>query len=236
VAKPPLDYDCILNESLWFNRFVKKEIGQSFDRYLTHQKTISNGGPFFISDVVKKSPSGYNTRLTFLDEAEMRAKYNANMAKVLLSIIECIPVRWHAAIHSKVREPFLPNEWIVERKYVLRARPPDFIYQNAQCLSGKVSAIKFTINPENAMISKIHPKILITLSKAHIVKASVTNALSRRPSPIVGLLTHSDLPTMRYFIMACMQIKKLLLSRLSWFTNDKPIIPVFHSRALSIYK
>jgi hypothetical protein len=107
--------------------------------------------------------------LTFLDEAEMRAKYDANMAKVLLSIIECIPLRWRSAIHSKVREPFLPNKWIVERKYVLRARPPDFIYQIAQCLSGKVSAIKFTINSENAMISKIHPEILITLSEAQIV-------------------------------------------------------------------
>jgi hypothetical protein len=80
------------------------------------------------------------------------------------------------------------------KKYVLRARPPDFIYQIAQCLSGKVSAIKFTINSENAVISKIHPEILITLSKAHIVKASVTNALSRLgPSPIIGLPTHSDL-------------------------------------------
>jgi hypothetical protein len=48
--------------------------------------------------------------LTFLDEAEMRAKYDANMAEVLLSIIECIPLHWRAAIHSKVREPFLPND------------------------------------------------------------------------------------------------------------------------------
>jgi hypothetical protein len=90
VAKPPLDFDCILNESLSFNRFIKKKNGQSFGHYLTPQKIISNGGVFFISDVVKKSPFGYNIKLTFLDEAEMRAKYDADMAKVLLSIIECI--------------------------------------------------------------------------------------------------------------------------------------------------
>jgi hypothetical protein len=177
--------------------------------------------------------------LTFLDEAEMRAKYDVNMAKVLLSIIECIPLHWRAAMHSKVREPFLPNEWIVERKYVLRARSPDFVYYIAQCLSGKVSAIKFTINAENAMISKTHPEILITLSKAHIVKASVTNALSRRPSPITGLPTHSDLNNDALIYNGSYAHQKLLLSRLSWFTYNKPIIP-FHqfstARALSIYK
>jgi hypothetical protein len=124
-----------------------------------------------------------------------------------------------------MREPFLPNEWIVERKYVLRARPPDFIYHIAQCLSAsKVSAIKFTINAENAMISKIHPEILITLSKAHIVKASVTNALSRRPSPITGLPTHSDLDNDAPFYNGSYADQKLLLSHLSWFTNNKPII------------
>jgi hypothetical protein len=84
VAEPPLDLDCILNESLLFNHFIEKENGQSFGHYLTHHKINFNGGPFFISDVVKKSPPGYNTKLTFLDEAEMRAKFDANMAKVLL--------------------------------------------------------------------------------------------------------------------------------------------------------
>jgi hypothetical protein len=42
VAEPPLDFDCILNESLWFNRFIKKKNGQSFGHYLTHRKTISD--------------------------------------------------------------------------------------------------------------------------------------------------------------------------------------------------
>jgi hypothetical protein len=74
AAEPPLDFVCILNESLWFNRFIRKENGQSFGHYLTHRKTISNGGPFFILDVVKKSPLGYNTKLTSLDEAENACK------------------------------------------------------------------------------------------------------------------------------------------------------------------
>jgi hypothetical protein len=227
VAEPPLDFDCILIESLWFNRFNKKETGQSFGRYLTHQKAISNGSPFSISDVVKKSPPNYNTKLTFLDEAKMRAKYDANMSKVLLSIIECIPLHWRAAIHSKVREPFLPNEWIVEKKYVLRTRPLDFICHIAQCLSHKVSAIKFTINSKSAMISRIHSESLITLSKAHIVKASDTNALSRRPSSIIGLPTHSNLDNDALFYNGLYADQKSLLSRLSWLTNNKSIIP-FH--------
>jgi hypothetical protein len=195
-----------LNESLWFNRFIKKENGQSFGHYLAPQKTIPNGSPFSISDVVKKSPPDYNTKLTYLDEAEMRAKYDANMSKVLLSIIECILFHWRAAIHSKVREPFLPNEWI-ERKYVLRARPPDFICHIAQCLSGKVSAIKFTNNSKNAMISKTIMKVLLLSLKLTYLKLPLPMLFRDDNLPLLAYQHTLIWTTMHYSIMACMQIK-----------------------------
>jgi hypothetical protein len=229
VAEPPMDFECLLNESLWFNRFIRKENGQSFGHYLTHQKTVSNGGPFFISDIVKKfAPGGACIKLTFLNEPELRAKYDANTAKVLVSLIECIPLHWRAVIYTKVREPFLPHDWIVERKYVLRSatRPPEFIYRIAQCLSGKVTAAKYTIDPSNLLVSRILPDTHTTLSKAHIVKASVTYALSTRS--FATFEQQSTLNDASLYYNGSYADQKLLLCRISWFTNDKPIIP-FHN-------
>lgn len=82
VNPPPIDFDCLLNEPLWFNRFIKKDNGSSFGHYLIHEKTISNNGPLFIANVVVKS--AYSSHLCFMDRVSLRAKYDAAIAKVLV--------------------------------------------------------------------------------------------------------------------------------------------------------
>jgi len=59
VILPPLDFECLLNESLWLNKYINKIIGQSYNHYFTHNKITYNSNPYFISDVV--------TRWTLID-------------------------------------------------------------------------------------------------------------------------------------------------------------------------
>jgi hypothetical protein len=71
----------------------------------------------FHSVVKISSPDNMNTtKLDVLDEPKTRANKgdDASTAKVLVSIIERSSTSLARCHTSKLREPFLPNEWIAE--------------------------------------------------------------------------------------------------------------------------
>jgi hypothetical protein len=77
VSPPVMDYECLLNESLWFNRFIRRENDNTFGHHLSHERIALNGGPRFIADLVRfKSPSDHS-KLQFLDKDELRILYGA---------------------------------------------------------------------------------------------------------------------------------------------------------------
>jgi hypothetical protein len=93
VSPPPADYECLLNESLLYNRFIKKENGHSFGHYLTYDRFIANSGPRFIADIVAKSTVS-SSQLRFLDAGELKTRLGLKTAKVLFDLIQCIPIDW----------------------------------------------------------------------------------------------------------------------------------------------
>jgi hypothetical protein len=115
VSSPPLDYECLLNESLWFNRFIKKENGLSFGHYLSHGRFITDDGPRFIADIVVRSTVS-PSQLRFLNADELRIRFGSELAKILVDLIQCIPIGWRCIIFRKTREPFQINDWVVTRK------------------------------------------------------------------------------------------------------------------------
>jgi hypothetical protein len=150
VKPPPMDFDCLLNDLLWFSRFIKKDNSSSFGHYLTHEKLISNNGPLFIADVVVKS--AYSSHLCFMDRASLQAKYDATTAKILVDLITCIPISWRIAIQNKTREKFTENEWVVQRKAVRNGQCPLHIYKIVACLSGKLQAVQYDVDPNSSEI------------------------------------------------------------------------------------
>jgi hypothetical protein len=174
VNPPPIDFDCLLNEPLWFNRFIKKDNGSSFGHYLTHEKIISNNGPLFIADVVVKS--AYSSHLCFMDRANLQAKYDVAIAKVLIDLTTCIPIFWRIAIQDRTREKFIENEWVGQRKAMRNGQRPLQIYKIVACLSGKLRVMQYDIDPISSVIlqTEDHNNInAIGLRKAHVVKAVV---------------------------------------------------------------
>jgi hypothetical protein len=219
VAPPPQDFDCLLNEPLWFNRFIKKVNGLSFGHYLTHDKIVSNSGPCFILDVVTRSTPGSPSKLRFLNRLELRAKYDAATAKVLDHLIECIPIQWQLSIAGKVREPFQKDDWIVERRFACGPQRPAHVYKIQECLSGKVLAMQHIVDPIKATIISSVPITTLELYKAHIVKASVIT-LPSKPSSNLANVPFTEL----HIYCGSYASEKLLLLRISW-SSHKGTIP-----------
>ena len=217
VNPPPMDFECLLNEPLWFNRFITKENGSSFGHYLTHDKIISNNGPRFIADVVAKST--YSSELHFMNRDSLRAKYDAATAKILAELIDCIPTPWRVIVRRKTREKFIENEWIVQRKAVHNFQRPSHVYRIIECLPGKLRVVQYNINPINLEImqtassDELQP---LTLSKAHVVKAVVMELTKHKKS--ANLLIYNG----------SYQDGSLMLSRIQWTTRTSTVqFPAF---------
>lgn len=151
VADPRMDFECLLNESLWFNRFIlKKDDGKPFGHYLTQSRLVQDGGPLHISDVVTRRDC-FPSNLTFLDAAELRSKFGKTTAKILQELIDCIPLGWYRVIWNKVREPFQPGDWVIERKYAKLSLPPH-VYKLTKCISGKVIGVKCFLDTSTGIV------------------------------------------------------------------------------------
>jgi hypothetical protein len=74
---------CLLNEPLWFNRFVRKKNDNTFGHYLSHARSALNGGPRFIADLVRYKSSSDRSKLRFLDKDELRILFGASAANFL---------------------------------------------------------------------------------------------------------------------------------------------------------
>lgn len=219
VSPPPLDYECLLNESLWFNRFIRKENENTFGHHLTHERIALNGGPRFIADLVTcRSPSD-RSRLRFKDKDELRILYGATTAKVLDHLIKRIPGRWCYTITMKVREPFQIDDWVVQRRDIRNGQSPVHVYKVLACLSGKLRTLQHAIASDMSISSDPLSAEGIDLSKAHTVKACTVQYSNK-------LLYYGSYAE-----------QKLLLSRISWSHSASPtLFPKFsiRSRYLSI--
>lgn len=207
VEAPPKDYECLLNESLWFNRFILKKDGKPFGHYLSFANMVLQGGPFHVHDIVTKSE--FHSKLRFLNHDELRSRFGATVAKVVLDIIKCVPIGWRLLIADKVREPFQINDWIIERKHAKLPFPPH-AFKISSCIPGKVIGTKYII--DNAIVSMDAPLAVCTLSKAHAVKASVMR-ITHNGKSIVPSLTNESLA-----YSGCYSTAKLLLHRISWLS------------------
>jgi hypothetical protein len=110
VAPPPLDFECILNEPIWFNRFLYLKSDPTHGRLPTKAREVClfNKGFNHLLDLLPSSHDAgslYNPWLS-KEEAVVRTG-STRLANSLLSIIDLIPIEWSKIVWKKQREPFL---------------------------------------------------------------------------------------------------------------------------------
>jgi hypothetical protein len=116
VSPPPLDDECILNEPIWFNRFLYLPTDTKRGTLLNPglEKALLSRGFTHLADLISSQlPAGnYDSPWLSLDEATFKAG-SRRLGNALLSIIGLIPHAWSLVVSSRSREPFCIDNWIV---------------------------------------------------------------------------------------------------------------------------
>jgi hypothetical protein len=125
-AAPPKDYQCILNESIWFNLHLTylnvNKKGRPFGKPI-EDKLIRCGFTHIFDLLSSTADASSELKFISFDEAQARTG-SKKLAKVIHKIIyEIIPFRWLMIVNRKIREPFQAGEWFIEESASTAARP-----------------------------------------------------------------------------------------------------------------
>jgi hypothetical protein len=210
VSPPPLDYECILNEPIWFNRFLylpnDTKRGGLINPGL--EKALLSRGFTHLADLLSSQlPAGkYDSPWLSLDEASFKAG-SKRLGNALLSIIGLIHHAWSRVVSSRSREPFCIDDWI-SRKSEAHSNSPWYIYKVSNIMHGKLVCTRFRLSHEGVPFICSDSNISETISKAHASKACV---LPAEVSP----------KTLSLLYRGNYSCTKLLLSRFSWKLETK---------------
>jgi hypothetical protein len=208
VSPPPLDYDCILNEPIWFNRFLylpsDPKHGRPDGRLL--KKDIENNlierGFTHLLHLLAFMPPANPTGSPWLTTED--AIFNTGSKKLgaaLISIIDLIPVEWSRIVRLKICESFLPNEWVVKRSDSVGI--PHHVFHVIQVLPSKLFCRRYHVRRTGS------PHVFQTIpgeehiSKAYAIKACV-------------LFENANKDASPAYYCGNYLSSKLLLSRLNW--------------------
>lgn len=213
VSPPPLDYECILNEPIWFNRFLYLNHNDSKrGRLLKKDVEISliRRGFLHLSDLLSTSFSAGNSSPWLTKEEAIFKAGSTRLGNHIYSLIGLIPSAWSTIVKRKSREPFKHDEWVI-RANECNIQPYN-IYRILQVDSKKLLCASFQcIRPCSYYAPiLIDMKTTITLGKAHAIKACILKDKSDH--------NHS-------FLLYCgnYRTSKLLLSRFSWKFNEMDV-------------
>lgn len=212
VAEPPKDYHCIMNESLWFNRHMLYPNRNKHGRFLSKavEDRLIRRGFTRVSDLIS-STATYPDKQMFmsLDEAEEKTGSRV-LAKALHMIIyDVIPLGWKMIVHRKIREPFQPGDWFIERSAAASNGSPAIVYQVRNVSQSLLLGQAYLFSD----VSLLHRQLPISVKLHHIdhvIKASV-------------LRDHDD----QLIYCGNYLTSNLLLSRLSWTGANSQTIKFF---------
>jgi hypothetical protein len=202
VSPPPKDFYCILNESLWFNRFIldpdRNTRGRSFTKSIV-DKLIKLGFTH-VRDLLSTQVT--DDKLWFMSHAEAESRTGSKvLANTITKKIFFLLPTWGLILHNKIREPFCTGDWFID----LNEPTPDsplqifrttFVSENH--LVGE--SFRFS-NPSSNLLIKSTISVKI-LPISQCIKACVFNLQGK-------LFYYGNYLT-----------SKLLLSRISWQCND----------------
>lgn len=213
VAQPPSDFECILNEALWYNRFILDANGVPY-KPPKSAVLLTNPPPIFIADIVARDSASVVTtsKLRFLDAPELYIKHGPRMAQQILRIIPSISVYWRKCLTAKIREAFQRDEWVVLRSEAVRTPPTKIFRIIDTSIRGKIMAEPHILSKTCRIAESSHvgpPEVL--LLKANVVKAIVIGFAPRSSS--------KNAKASLYYTGNYMT-SKLLLSRITWSTGQ----------------
>jgi hypothetical protein len=210
VAPPPLDYECILNEPIWFNRFLYLPTDDRHGRLLNKdlEKWLVNRGFTHLKNLRSRSPpaaGSYESPCLSPDEAIFEAG-SRQLGAALSCIIELSPPHWSYVVMNRSREPFQCGDWIVRRDECHGI--PSTIYSIVEILPHKLSCIAFQINCSNGSFCYNQE-----LGKPCVVfKSQITKA---------AIIKDTNSNQQIAFYYGNYSTSKLLLSRFNWKVDNK---------------
>jgi hypothetical protein len=114
IAPPPKDYRCILNEPIWFSRFLIAEERKKHGRFFNTdiECKLLNLGISHLFDLMSLDQSGTGFRWMSPFEAEVKTRSKV-LGKAITKIIAMIPIHWNHIVYNEIQEPFYIGEWFV---------------------------------------------------------------------------------------------------------------------------
>jgi hypothetical protein len=221
IAAPPADFDCILNESIWFNRFLYFKTDSKHGRLLnkdTEERLIKRAYTH-LSDLLAFMPpteAGASPWLTKEDAIFLTC--SPSLGAAIYSLIDLVRHEWSRIVRLKVREPFSENEWVIKRSEL---QSPLDVYSVCHVLPKKLIGVRFIVMHDGTLHDT---KLKVNLSKSHVVKACVLDTSTSAPN---------SAPILKY--CGNYATSKLLLSRLSWLVDDT-IIDFTNFAVKSVYR
>jgi hypothetical protein len=212
IAPPPENFECILNEPIWFNRFLYLKTDSVRGRILAKatEMTLIDKGFKHLSDLL--SPSFDADRKywkPWLTEEEAMLKTGSiRLANCIMSVIDLIPISWSKLVSKQQREPFFIGDWVINRNE--SHVQPCYVFRVVSIIPRKITATQYAVDHVTQLCSRISSNdVAITLQKSQIVKACI---LSKSKS-------NQDNESV-YFYGGNYASSKLLLSQISWNINS----------------
>jgi hypothetical protein len=119
IAPPPEDFECILNEPIWFNRFLYLKTDSVRGRFFAKATEITSIDKGFKHLTDLQSPSfdaGRKYWKPWLTKEEAILKTGSTrLANRIMSLIDLIPISWSKLVSKKQREAFLIGDWVIKR-------------------------------------------------------------------------------------------------------------------------
>jgi hypothetical protein len=113
ISHPPSDFECILNEPIWFNRFLYLQTDSKHGRILKKEleERLSHRGFTHLSDLVAfMPPAGSDASPWLTKEDAIFITGSPSLGAAIYSIIDLIPHEWSRIVRLKIREPFFVGE------------------------------------------------------------------------------------------------------------------------------
>jgi hypothetical protein len=221
VAAPPLDFECILNEPIWFNRFLYFHTDTKRGLFLKKdtQNKLIRKGIMHLADLLSPIPSAgrYSPWLTS-EEANLK-NGSIKLGSALMSVIDLIPHEWSSVVRKKRREPLQIGDWVIYRYH--RYCAPSTLLEIVEIFPNRALAHVYRKLHDCALFIATETKL--SVSKASIVKACVLKLDINKKTPV-------------YVYSGNYAASKLLLLRLSLQTDSIQVRNFFELNVKTLYR
>jgi hypothetical protein len=211
VCPPPPDFECILNEPIWFNRFLYLHTDSKHGLHLKKetQESLIHSGFTHLSDLLSSIPSaGQSPWLT--EEEAFQKTGSKKLGSALMSVVDLIPLEWSSVEFNRSREPLQISDWVVH--WGDRYAVPSALFQIVCLCPPRIKARFYSKVSDRAVYTATNLEVF--LLDAGIVKACVFEDISNAEVPA-------------YVYTGNYATSRLLLSRLSWQTTSNKKIKFF---------